>query len=138
MNKYMERQLEILVLDDEEIVCTRLKPALEKEGYRVETFTDSRIAKQRLEERSFDIVVTDLKMAGIDGMDLHRFIKDKWPQTRVIIISGFATVDITREAFKAGVRDIIAKPFKIGQLKELIDRVAVEIGASKKDEAPGT
>ncbi len=128
----MERQLEILVLDDEEIVCTRLKPTLEKDGYRVETFTDSRLAKQRLEEHSFDIVVTDLKMAGIDGMDIHRFIKDKWPKTRVIIISGFATVEITREALQAGVRDIIAKPFKIGQLKELIDKVSAEINGSEK------
>lgn len=126
----MERQLKILVLDDEEIVCTRLKPALEKDGYGVETFTDSRQAKQRLEEQFFDIVVTDLKMAGIDGLELHQFIKDKWPKTRVIMISGFATVEITRTALQAGVRDIIAKPFKISQLKELIDKVSAEIGRS--------
>lgn len=119
--------MEILVLDDEEVVCTRLKPALEKNGYRVETFTDSRLAKQRLEEHQFHIVVTDLKMAGIDGMELYQFIKDKWPKTRVIIISGFATVDITRAALQAGVRDIIAKPFKISQLKELIDKISSEI-----------
>lgn len=124
----MTQQLEILVLDDEEIVCTRLKPSLEKDGYRVETFTDSGQAKQRLEKKSFDIVVTDLKMSGIDGMELFRFIKEKWPRTRVIMISGFATVEITREALQAGVRDIIAKPFKISQLKELIDKVSAEIG----------
>lgn len=122
-----ERQLEILVLDDEEVVCTRLKPALEKNGYRVETFTDSGLAKQRLEEHQFHIVVTDLKMAGIDGMELFNFIKNKWPKTKVIIISGFATVDITREALQAGVRDIISKPFKISQLKDLIDRISAEI-----------
>jgi DNA-binding NtrC family response regulator len=122
-----ERELEILVLDDEEVVCARLKPALEKNGYRVETFTDSRQAKQRLEEHQFHIVVTDLKMAGIDGMELYNFIRIKWPETRVIIISGFATVDITREALQAGVRDIISKPFKISQLKDLIDKISAEI-----------
>jgi len=126
-DKMTEQQLEILVLDDEEVVCTRLKPALEKNGYSVETFTDSRLAKQRLEEHQFHIVVTDLKMAGIDGMELYQFIKDKWPQTRVIIISGFATVDITRAALQAGVRDIISKPFKISQLKDLIDKISTEI-----------
>ena len=120
--------MEILILDDEEIVCTRLKPALEKNGYQVETFTDSVLAKKRLEEHPFNIVVTDLKMAGIDGMELFRFVKEKWPETRVIIISGFATVDITRAALQEGVRDIISKPFKISQLKELIDRVSAEIG----------
>jgi DNA-binding NtrC family response regulator len=127
----MGKQLEILVLDDEEIVCTRLKPALEKDGYIVETFTDSRQAKKRLEMHRFHIVVTDLKMAGIDGMELYEFIKRKWPETRVIMISGFATVDVTRAALQAGVRDIIAKPFKINQLKNLIDEVSAEF------ESPG-
>ena len=133
----MARQLEILVLDDEEIVCARLKPALEKDGYIVETFTDSRLAKQRLQEHQFQIVVTDLKMAGIDGMELYEFIKDKWPETRVIMISGFATVDITRAALQAGVRDIIAKPFKISQLKDLIDEVSAEFDAPGDSGKPG-
>ena len=127
-----DRQLEILVLDDEEVVCARLKPALEKNGYRVETFTDSRLAKQRLKEHEFHIVVTDLSMPGIDGMKLFNFIKKKWPETKVIIISGFATVEITREAFQAGVRDIISKPFKIGQLKDIIDKISAEINLAGK------
>ncbi|NIO28653.1 MAG: response regulator [Candidatus Latescibacteria bacterium] len=127
----MSRQLEILILDDEEIVCTRLKPALEKAGYRVETFTDSREAKGRLEKRRFDIVVTDLKMANVDGMELFRFVKERWPKTEVIIISGFVTVDVTRTALHAGVRDIIPKPFKIEQLKDLINKVADEISRSQ-------
>jgi DNA-binding NtrC family response regulator len=126
----MDGQLEILVLDDESIVCARLKPALEKEGYYVETYTDSLQAKKRLEERGFDIVVTDLKMANVDGMELYRFVNEKWPKTKVIIISGFATVDVAREALQAGVRDVIAKPFKIGQLKDLINRVSEEIDRS--------
>lgn len=120
----MERQLEILVLDDEPIVCARLKPALEKEGYIVETFTNSISARSRMEEKSFDIVVTDLKMADFDGIDLLKYVKQKSPETKVIIISGFATVEVTREAFQAGASDVIAKPFKIVQLKELIKRVA--------------
>ena len=127
----MNSQLEILVLDDEEIVCARLKPALEKEGYRVETFTDSLGAKQRLQEHNFDIVVTDLKMAEVDGLALLRFVKATRPETRVIIISGFATVDVTREAFQTGVCDVIAKPFKISKLKDVIKRVAAECRPSE-------
>jgi len=127
----MEHQLEILILDDEEIVCTRLKPALEKEGYQVETFTDSLLAKQRIDEKQFDIVVTDLRMAGIDGMQLFEFVKEKWPETRVIIISGFTTVEIARQALQAGARDIISKPFKISQFKELIGKVSAEINSSR-------
>ena len=120
-------RLRILVVDDEDIVCTRLKPALEKEGYLVETFTDSVQARKRLEEQRFDIVVTDIKMAEVDGLELLNVTRSKWPDSKVIIISGFATVDVTREAFQAGVCDVIAKPFKISQLKELINRLSSEI-----------
>ncbi len=123
----MDRKIELLVLDDEEIVCARLKPILEKAGYSVETFTKSLDAQKRLEEKRFDIVVTDLKMADIDGLELFRFAKDRWPETEVILISGFATVDITRKALQSGVRDIIPKPFKIAQLRELLDKISTEI-----------
>jgi DNA-binding NtrC family response regulator len=128
----MDEPVNIVVVDDEAIVCTRLKPALEKDGYQVETFTDSKLARQHLEEQKADIVITDVKMADIDGMQLFAFIREKWPQTRVIIISGFTTVDLTREAFQAGACDVITKPFKISQLKDLVGRVASEIrGASE-------
>lgn len=123
----MEEGLRILVLDDEEVVCARLKPALEKAGYVVETFTDSRLAKEAIARRDFDIVVTDLKMAHVDGMELFRFAKERRPKTEVIIISGFATVDVTRVAMRAGVRDVIAKPFRISELKDLINEIAGEI-----------
>ncbi len=123
----MDKQLKILIVDDEAVVCTRLKPALEKDGFYVETYTDSTIAKKRLERYGFDIVVTDIKMAEIDGIELLGFIRQKWSKTRVIIISGFATVDVTRAAFQAGVVDVLSKPFKIRQLKELIDRVSADI-----------
>ncbi len=128
----MEKQLDILVVDDEAIVCARLKPALEKDGYAVETFTDSVRARKRLDEHEFDIVVTDIKMAEVDGMELLTFVREKWPKTRVIIISGFATIDVTREAFQQGVCDVLAKPFKIRQLKELINRVASEIQSGEE------
>ena len=130
----MKRRVRILVLDDEEIVCTRLKPSLEKTGYIVETFTDSRKAKEALEHQQFDIVVTDLKMANIDGMELFSYAKERWPKTEVIIISGFATVDVTRAALQAGVRDVISKPFRISYLKELINKIASEIIRSQDND----
>jgi DNA-binding NtrC family response regulator len=123
----MDTKLEILVLDDEEIVCTRLKAALEKAGYVVETYTDSRLAKNRIEQHRFDIVVTDLKMANIDGLELFQVAKAKWPDCEVFLITGFATVEVTREALQKGVRDVIAKPFKIAQFKKIIDQAAERI-----------
>ena len=123
----MTTNLKILILDDEEIVVTRLKAALEKEGYVVETFIDSQIAKKRIEENKFDIVVTDLKMANLDGMQLFHFVKEKYPDTEVILISGFATLKVVKDALQEGVRDVIAKPFKISQIKDLINKIANDI-----------
>ena len=123
----IDYKLKILVLDDEEIVVARLKPALEKEGYIVETFTDSREAKKHLEEHKFDVVITDLKMANIDGMQLYRFVKQKWKNTIVILISGFTTLDVAREALNEGVYDVISKPFKIADIKDLINSIRADI-----------
>jgi DNA-binding NtrC family response regulator len=127
----MNSNVEILVLDDEEIVCTRLKTVLEKAGYQVETFTDSRQAKIRIEQHRFDIVVTDMKMANIDGLELFDVVKAKWPDCQVFLITGFATVDVTREALQRGVRDVIAKPFKIADFKKLIDQAAERIAGKQ-------
>ena len=123
----MNPKLEILVLDDEEIVCTRLKASLEKAGYAVEVFTDSREAKNRIEQHKFNIVVTDLKMAHIDGLQLFQLAHDRWPDCEIILITGFATVEVTREALHKGVRDVIAKPFKIADFIRIIDQLADRI-----------
>jgi DNA-binding NtrC family response regulator len=123
----MDRQLNILILDDEEIVCTRLKPTLEKAGYFVETFTDSRQVSEILDDHQFDIIITDLKMPYIDGLQLFEIAKKRWPKIEAILITGFATIDVTRAALQAGVRDVITKPFRISQLKDLIDKIAKEI-----------
>lgn len=123
----MNQALEILVLDDEEIVCTRLKSSLKKAGYVVEAFTDSRQAKDRIEQHPFNIVVTDLKMAHIDGLQLFQLAHEKWPDCETVIITGFATVEVTREALHKGVRDVIAKPFKIADFIKIIDQIAERI-----------
>jgi DNA-binding NtrC family response regulator len=114
----------ILVVDDEPIVCERLKPALEKIGFYVETYTESQQAIDRLAEEKFDIVVTDIKMKGPDGLQILHFVKQQSPATHVVIITGFATVESAREAMKSGAVDFIAKPFKISQLRDLILKIA--------------
>jgi len=110
----------IMLIDDEPIVCERLKPALEKVGFEVETHTDSQAAVDRLAEAKFDVVVTDVKMRGPDGLDVLHFVKQHSPSTKVVIITGFATVETARDAMKSGAVDFIAKPFKISQLRDLI------------------
>jgi len=117
----------VLLVDDEEIVLKRLKPSLEKSGYCVETFGDGASAMQRLEEKDFDIIVTDLRMPGLDGMQLLEYVVAGMKKTKVILITGYATIEIAREALVKGAFDFIAKPFKPNDLREVITRAAKEL-----------
>ncbi|MEW5733934.1 MAG: response regulator [Thermodesulfobacteriota bacterium] len=113
----------VAVLDDEPIVCERLREALEKIGYEVETFSESQAAVDRLAVERFDVLVTDLKMRKPDGLEVLNFVKRNSPSTKVVIITGFATVNTATEAMKSGAVDFIAKPFKISQLRDLIVKI---------------
>jgi DNA-binding NtrC family response regulator len=101
----------ILIVDDEDIVRTCCSRALSPEGYEV------RLAKNGLEglklasEERFDLVLTDLKMPDMDGIEVLRIIKEKWPETEVIIVTGYQTVDTAVKAIKLGAYDYIEKPF---------------------------
>jgi DNA-binding NtrC family response regulator len=119
--------LRILIIDDEPIVGKRLKPALEKNGYEVETFTTGREALTRFEEGKFDIVVTDIRMDEIDGIEVLKRALKIDPKTKVIIITGYATIEMAREALAKGAFDFISKPFKPDELREVILRAAEEI-----------
>ena len=120
----MRTKKRILVLDDEAIVCERLQPALERVGFIVETFTDSQAAVDRFSHQHFDILITDLKMQKPDGLDVLRFARDHSADTKVIVITGFATVETAREALKSGAVDFLPKPFKISQLRDLVLRIS--------------
>lgn len=121
------RKIKILVLDDEPIVTKRLKPILERKGYYVETFVSSLDALSRFRELPFDLVITDLKMDGIDGMELLSEVKRMNPQTEVIVITGFATMQTAKESFRKGVIDFIAKPFTFKELQAAIDKATNKI-----------
>ncbi len=116
----------VLLLDDEPIVCERLKPALEKLGFYVESYHEGQKVVDRVMEESFDVLVTDLKMQKPDGLEVMEFVRRHSPATKVIVITGFATVDTAVETLKGGAVDFIAKPFKIRTLCDLIVKLTSE------------
>jgi DNA-binding NtrC family response regulator len=126
-----ETKKRILVLDDETIVLKRLGPALEKAGYAVELFSRSAEAFNRIQETTFDIVITDLKMEGLDGMQFLIQVKERSPKTEVIVITGFATMDTAKESFQKGVFDFLAKPFKLGEILETVKKAEEKLLAEK-------
>jgi len=123
----MENKLFIMVIDDEEIVGKRLKPALEKNGDVVEIFDNSEKALERLKQQSFNIVITDIRMEGIDGLEVLEFVTENSPKTKVIMITGYATVEVAREAMAKGAFDFIAKPFKPNDLRAIIKKASDQL-----------
>jgi DNA-binding NtrC family response regulator len=117
-----------MLVDDEPIVGKRLKPALDKYGFEVEVFESAAHALQRLKEKEFDIVVTDVRMEDVDGIQVLEHVLARSQRTKVIIITGYATVEVAREALVKGAFDFIAKPFKPNDLRAVIDRAAKALG----------
>ena len=101
----------ILVVDDEMIVCESCKRILEEEGYEVETALSGKEAFDKMKVSPFDIVITDLKMPGIDGMEVLKTFRKEYPDLIIIMITGFSTVETAVEAMKLGAFDYIPKPF---------------------------
>jgi DNA-binding NtrC family response regulator len=120
----MDEKLEVLLLDDEPIVGKRLKPALEKIGCVVEVFEDPVIALQRIDEKEFDIVVTDICMQNVDGIQILDHVVNKSSRTKVIMITGYAMMEVARQAMEKGAFDFIAKPFKPDDLRAVVSKAA--------------
>jgi len=124
----MSEPLNVLLLDDEPIVGKRLKPALTKIGCKVEVFEDSRKALERLAQFDFDIVITDIRMDDVDGIEILEHVQKKSPRTRVIIITGYAMMSLAKKAMEKGAFDFIAKPFKPDDLRSVVARAADALG----------
>ena len=101
----------ILVVDDEPIVCESCKRILGEEGYEVDIALSGQEAFEKMKRDTYDVVLTDLKMPGIDGMEVLRTLRKDYSETMVIMITGFSTVETAVEAMKLGAFDYIPKPF---------------------------
>lgn len=122
--------VQVLLLDDEPIVGQRLKGGLEKLGCEVETFENPLKALARIAEKRFDVVITDIMMAEASGLQVLEAVRKTSPEAKVIIITGYATTALAREAMEKGAYDMIAKPFKPSDLRALVIRAMQDLGIS--------
>ena len=134
----MPKGLEVLLLDDEPIVGKRLKPALAKIGCDVEVFEDPRKALARIDQKEFDIVVTDIRMDEVDGLQVLQHVRKASERTKVIMITGYAMMAVGREAMEKGAFDFIAKPFKPDDLRKVIAKAAKSLGSDIEFEVSGS
>ena len=123
--KAMENET-VLVVDDEVEMLTLLRNYLTREGYVVQTAPSAEIALHMLEEHDFDMVLTDLRMRGLDGLALVRELHATRPETQVILMTGFGGIDTAVEAIKAGAYHFVAKPVKLPEVGALVRKALAE------------
>ncbi len=119
----MAEKNSILVVDDEDALRTGLSSELESEGYVVATAGDGDEAISVLQGKSFDLVLLDIKMPRVDGFEVLRFIKERYPATKVIMLTGFADLKNAIESKKLGAEDFVSKPYDLVDLLTTIERV---------------
>ena len=121
-----------LVVDDEPLVTRGCRRILTEAGYEVNTTESGRTGMRLALRKHFDLVVADLKMPDLDGMELVRALRSKRPSTAIVIVTGYGTVPSAVEATKLGVSDYIEKPFTPDQITEAANR-AVAVPQEKRD-----
>ncbi len=122
----------ILLIDDEAIALSNMSHVLEKEGYEVTTCKDGETGLREMQQKTFDLVLTDLQMPGIDGMGVMQHIHDTTPEVPVILITGHATLDSAVEAMKRGAYHYISKPFRLDEAREIV-KSALELSMARKE-----
>ncbi|MGR3301062.1 MAG: response regulator [Candidatus Scalindua sp.] len=113
----------ILLVDDEETIRYVLKEALVSEGYKVDVARDAFQAMERFKTAPYDLIITDIKMRGMDGIQLIREIKKSDSHLKIVIITAYGSLETVKEAAKLGVVEMISKPFKIQEIKDVLVRM---------------
>ncbi|MDP3298050.1 MAG: sigma-54 dependent transcriptional regulator [Thermodesulfovibrionia bacterium] len=130
----MKNKVKLLIVEDEKVALRNLEHVMKKEGYEVVGTTSGTNALRILEEHEFDVVLTDLKMEKVDGLEVLEKAKSLYPDTEVIMITAYATVTSAVETMRKGAYHYIAKPFKLDEVRKVV-REAVEKVRLKKENA---
>jgi DNA-binding NtrC family response regulator len=116
----MSRKGKLLIVDDEKVAVRNLEHVMTKEGYEVVATQSGGNALQHLDKQTFDVVLTDLRMEKVDGMQVLQRCRETSPDTEVILITGFATLESAVEAMKHGAYYYIAKPFRLDEVRKVV------------------
>ncbi len=127
MPKPLPLPLQILVVDDDKRMRSVLRSLLAEEGHDVASCADGLEAIARCSETAYDLVITDLMMPGAGGMDVLKACRKRHPETLVVLITGFASLETAIEAIREGAYDYITKPFKMEEMKIVVKNAGEQI-----------
>ncbi len=128
----------ILIVDDEKNIRLTLSRSLEVLGVKTDSAEDGKKALAKLREKEFGLILLDIRMPGVDGMEVLRQIRERRPDIRIIILTAYGTIELAVEAMKLGAVDFIQKPFVPEQIRERVAQVINwgKTGQSKDDRIP--
>lgn len=129
----MANQGKLLIVDDEKIALKNLEHVLKKDGYEVTATQSGANALALLENHEFDIVLTDLRMEKVDGMQVLKKCRESWPDSEVIMITGYATLESAVEAMKQGAFYYIAKPFRLDEVRKMVAEALEKIHLKREN-----
>ena len=130
----MEIHAKLLIVDDERVALKNLEHVMKKEGYGVTATQSGQNALKLLEEQQFDVVLTDLRMEKVDGLQVLKKCRELHPDSEVIMITGFATLDSAVEAMKQGAFYYIAKPFRLDEVRKVVAEALEKVRLRRENE----
>ncbi len=125
----------ILLVDDEETLRFVLRETLISEGYSVDVANNGFQALERVKLKPYDLLITDIKMHGMDGLQLIREIKRNGSHLKIIIITAYGSLEMVKEAARLGVIEFVSKPFKIQEIKDVITRNLCDDNTSSENDS---
>jgi two-component system KDP operon response regulator KdpE len=118
----MKQAAKILVVDDERTVRLMLETALRAQGYRVQTAANGQSALEQVEQEEFDLLLLDLQLGDSDGIEVLQNVKDRWPDTEVILLTAHGSVNSAIAALRYGAYDYLLKPAQVNDIRERVER----------------
>jgi two-component system response regulator AtoC len=118
----MTEKIRLAIIDDEPLLCQRLKQVFRRSGFEIETFGAGKPALERMAQQPFHLILTDIRLPDIDGLEILRRVKKECPGTEVVLITGYATLDQAVEAVKKGAFYYLSKPFTPDQVRAVVKR----------------
>lgn len=127
----MKNGISILVVDDEEMLRELLAKILVKEGYEIDTACDGENAQEKLRQKKYDLMISDIKMPRMNGFELLKIAKNEFPELGVIMMTGYGDSYTVKDALLLGADEYITKPFKSFEVTLVVERAYWRLGSGK-------
>ena len=127
MTKVSNSDINIVVVDDEEVVLSLVRDALEDDGFTVDTAPDAFKALEIVENKRVDLIITDIRMPKMDGIEMVKRIRQTRPDVAIIFTTGYANLNSAKDALRQGASDYILKPFELKEIRHSVNKVVEKI-----------